>query len=82
MEEIQQLDVNEQESQLSEEERNRSLQLKDIYGRKLREEEIKWRQRSHCQWLKKGDKNTKIFYRVASARMRGNRISFLMDGDA
>lgn len=30
----------------------------------------------------KGDKNTKFFHRVASTRMRANRINFLMEGDS
>lgn len=34
----------------------------------------------HFQWLK--NKNTKFFHRLASARIRGNRISFLMDQDS
>lgn len=43
--------------------------------------ESRWKHRSHCKWLKAGDKNTRYFHAVASARHRRNRVSFLNHQD-
>lgn len=43
--------------------------------------EIKWRQRAHVWWLKEGDRNTKFFFRYASARRKANRIRRLRGED-
>uniref|UniRef100_A0A0V0H5V8 Putative ovule protein n=1 Tax=Solanum chacoense TaxID=4108 RepID=A0A0V0H5V8_SOLCH len=40
-------------------------------------EEIAWRQRSKVQWLKDGDKNTKVFHNLADAHKRYNSIDAL-----
>ena len=79
LEEIQLIDNREEMGQPSYEDFVRRLNLKEDLCRKVREEEIKWKQRSRCKWLK-GDKNTKLFHGMASARRRKNIILSLMDG--
>ena len=39
--------------------------------------ESRWKHRSHCKWLKVGDKNTRYFHALASAKQRRNRVSFI-----
>lgn len=63
---------------LADRENKRAL-LKEEFQRKVKEEEIKWRRRSRCRWLKEGDKNTRFFHGLTSTRRRGNRISSLLD---
>jgi len=48
----------------------------------LDQEETYWYNRSHEQWLLKGDNNTSYFHRVANGRKRKNRIiTFECDGN-
>jgi len=44
-------------------------------------EEISWRQKSKCVWIKDGDKNTKFFHKMANAHKRYNNVDkFEVDG--
>jgi hypothetical protein len=47
----------------------------------LREEEIKWYQRSKSNKLLQGDSNTKYFHMVANGKHRKSQIFQLLDGD-
>lgn len=52
-EDIKVLDLKEELTQSSEDEKLRRLKLKEEFCRKLREE-IRRKQRSHCKWLNEG----------------------------
>ena len=39
--------------------------------------ELRWQQRSRCNWLSHGDHNTRYFHAYASARLRKNSVSLL-----
>ena len=43
-----------------------------------RMEEISYRQMSRCLWLRKGDRNTKFFHRMANTHRRGNQLGPIM----
>ena len=49
-------------------------------ARMLREEELKWYQRSKAQFIPEGDSNTRYFHNVANGRHRKNEftLSFRM----
>jgi hypothetical protein len=47
----------------------------------LREEEIKWYQRSKANKLLQGDSNTRYFHLVANGKRRKSHIFQLEDGD-
>lgn len=81
LQKIQELDIKEEAGILDAEDRDRRLNLKNLLLRKLSEQEVKWKQRSRCKWLKEGIKNTKFFHSLASATNRFNKISVIVDGN-
>ena len=54
--------------------------LVEIYNL-LVEEEIAWMQKSHENWLLKGDRNADYFHRIVNGRRRRNTIFSLSCGD-
>jgi len=41
-------------------------------------EEVLWRKKSIIQWMKEGEKNTKLFHRSMIQRCQTNRITYLV----
>lgn len=62
-------------------EKEKILSLKMELLQIAKAEEVSWRQKSRCLWLKEGDRNMKYFQRVANSRRRNNHINKLMVGD-
>ena len=47
----------------------------------LREEELKWYQRSKAQFILEGDSNTRYFHEIANGRHRKKRIQSLVQDE-
>lgn len=58
-------------------EKARTFSLQAQLEQIAKSEEISWRQKSRCLWLKDGDRNTKYFQNMANARRRCNNIDKL-----
>jgi hypothetical protein len=59
---------------LSEEEKLRKATMINDLDRITLLEKVTWRKKSRTLWLRKGDKCTKLFHRVAYLNMRNNFI--------
>lgn len=56
-------------------------EAKEKLGNLLLREEIYWKQRAKQFWLREGDKNTRFFHSMASARKKVKNISKLKRDD-
>lgn len=65
---------------LSTTEKSQMLALQQEYQQLIKAEEILWRQKSKCLWLKEGDRNTKYFQKMANSHRRNNCIDKLKVG--
>lgn len=75
---IQELDKAETSGCLSKQLRLDKAKAKDEFQEIVIREEIKWRQKSRINWLRKGDNNTKFFHSFANIHKFTNRISSLI----
>lgn len=76
MQEIQQAIIMEGHTiELEIQERKIQLQLNE----RLNQEEILWKEKSKIQWLKEGEKNTKLFHHSLIQHRKNNKIYHLID---
>ena len=67
-------DAKEKTSRLSLEELEARKDTREEYKKWVLLEEITWRQKSREVWLKKGDRNTSFFDKMANAHRRRNNV--------
>ncbi|OAY82668.1 LINE-1 retrotransposable element ORF2 protein, partial [Ananas comosus] len=77
--EIQRIDQFEERNILTQDLRDKRVDLLSQLQIILKEEEILWKTRAKQHWLKEGDNNTKFFHAVANGRKRSNTIEFIED---
>jgi hypothetical protein len=63
---------------LTEELKEQENLLKQQLEERRSQEEVLWRQKSHIQWLKEGEHNTKLFHRSMIQRRHTNHITQLV----
>jgi hypothetical protein len=66
-----------EENRCLEEEEKRADMAREM-EKTLLFEETSWRKKSRALWLKEGDKNTKLFHRVANSHRKFNQVDSLM----
>ena len=71
---IDKLDLQAENRLLSDSELDEKNQANEQFARLLREEELKWYQRSKAQFILEGDNNTKYFHLLANGRHRKKYI--------
>lgn len=81
IEEISFWDSNDEQRCLLENEKQMRKSVKQDFAKIACMEEIKWKQKAKVQWLKEGDRNTRFFHRITSARRNTNFIYSLVDDD-
>ena len=74
MDSINQLDVKEETSGLSNEELEQRKADRDELANVILMHEISWRQKSRALWLRVGDRNTRFFHRVANFCRKFNSV--------
>ncbi|XP_077246111.1 uncharacterized protein LOC143885971 [Tasmannia lanceolata] len=81
IQEIEWLDMLEELHHLNEEGKKEQMSPKLEYEEILRVEKITWQQKYRVIWLTEGDRFTRFFHRIASARRQINSINSLREGD-
>lgn len=72
------MDKIEEDGVLNPEEGDERRRLKIQYEKLLREEEIKWKQKTKFRWFKEVDGNTKFFHKMTNARHIKNQVSKIL----